>query len=76
MASKPRSKKAKLEKALLDPEYRMELLQKGDPQLNDIINSALIAVELVFRAASDGAGLQKVIQSLHPNKANHQSCHQ
>ena len=75
MTKQPKSKKAKIEKALLDPEYRMELLQKGDSQLNDIINSALMAVEIVFLAAADGAGLQKVIQTRHGNKANHQNCH-
>lgn len=65
----------KLEKAILDPEYRLQLLMYGDPELNDIINAALISVEAAFRAAADGAGLQKIIQTLHSHKANHQRCH-
>lgn len=75
MATKSMSKRAKIEKALLDPEYRMELLVKGDRQINEIINSALFAVELIFRAAAEGAGLRKTVQTLHSKKANHQSCH-
>lgn len=68
------TKNQKIEKAMLDPEYRLKLLNEGDKDLQDIINAALVSVEMVFRSAGDAAGLQKIIRTLHANIANHQSC--
>ncbi|MEW6417239.1 MAG: hypothetical protein AB1480_03860 [Nitrospirota bacterium] len=75
MPNEKLTKEQKLEKAILDPEYRFQLLINGDPELNDVINAALVSAEFVFRAAADGAGLQKIIRTLHDHKANHQACH-
>jgi len=69
------TKEQKIEKALTDPAYRIDLLLKGDPDLKEIINAALVSVELIFLSAAEGAGLQKIIKTLHAKKANHQSCH-
>lgn len=64
----------KLQRAVHDPEYRLNLLLNGDPDLSEIIETALWHVELAFRAALAGAGASMFARPLHPKKANHQGC--
>lgn len=68
------NKLQKLQKALADPEYRINLLKTGDSDLRNIIDAAHAAVENIFESALSDMGVDTIADIMHPKKANHQNC--
>lgn len=68
------NKLQKIQKALADPEYRINLLKAGDLELQNIINAAHTAIESIFESALSDMRVDTVADMSHPKKANHQNC--
>ncbi len=67
------NKLQKLQKALIDPEYRISLLKNGDPELDPVIKDAHKVIEELFEKALADIGVEYAA-ALHDKKANHQNC--
>ncbi len=68
------NKLQKIQKALADPEYRINLLKIGDSDLQMIIDTAHTAIEKIFESALSDMGVDTLADIVHPRKANHQNC--
>ncbi len=68
------NKLQKIQKALADPEYRINLLKSGDSDLQNLIDMAHSAIEKLFESALSDMGVDTLADIAHPNKANHQNC--